>query len=429
MKNKILSMNVSTMVIAIVFTVFLTNSNAQVVPSYVSTNGLLGWYPFNGNANDESNLGTNGTVNSAVLSNDRFGSVNSSFYFNGINSNIDLGINPSINSISNSFSISYWIKPQSFGGMLIANYSSQGSPASSVWRFSSKLLSNGTVEFKYVYSSSGSWQSMNSNTVTLNLNSWYHCVYTRSGSSSNIYINGNLVASNNTLASGNLDNPTSPAATTKFGYNFPSSGGIDYFNGELDDVGIWNRSLNQSEINALYNNCSLNFTSQPQNQSITTSIGSTNFSVSSSSPNATYQWQSNIGFGFLNINNAGQFSGAQSATLTLSNITTSNNNQLFRCLIQDGSCIDTSDIATLTVIDDAGITNQILTDIIVYPNPVNDMIFINNVSGESLTFEIYSVEGKKVLEGKTSNNIDVSKLSKGTYHLRIRQQNITFINQ
>jgi hypothetical protein len=33
------------------------------VPSYVPTNGLVGWWPFNGNANDESGNGNNGTVN------------------------------------------------------------------------------------------------------------------------------------------------------------------------------------------------------------------------------------------------------------------------------------------------------------------------------------------------------------------------------
>jgi len=37
------------------------------VPSYVPTNGLVGWWPFNGNANDESGNGNNGTVNGATV--------------------------------------------------------------------------------------------------------------------------------------------------------------------------------------------------------------------------------------------------------------------------------------------------------------------------------------------------------------------------
>ena len=61
------------------------------VPSYVPTNGLVGWWPFNGNANDESGNGNNGTVNGANLTADRFGNVNKAYSFDGIDDFIDLG--------------------------------------------------------------------------------------------------------------------------------------------------------------------------------------------------------------------------------------------------------------------------------------------------------------------------------------------------
>ena len=53
----------------------LTSLYAQTVPSYVPTNGLVGWWPFNGNANDESGNGNNGTVNGATLTLDRNGAA------------------------------------------------------------------------------------------------------------------------------------------------------------------------------------------------------------------------------------------------------------------------------------------------------------------------------------------------------------------
>ena len=48
---------------------------SQNLPSYVPTNGLVGYWPFNGNANDQSGNGNNGTVNGATLTADRFGNA------------------------------------------------------------------------------------------------------------------------------------------------------------------------------------------------------------------------------------------------------------------------------------------------------------------------------------------------------------------
>jgi hypothetical protein len=56
---------------------------AQNVPNYLPTNGLVGWWPFNGNANDESGNGNIGTVNGALLSTDRFNQNNKSYSFGG----------------------------------------------------------------------------------------------------------------------------------------------------------------------------------------------------------------------------------------------------------------------------------------------------------------------------------------------------------
>ena len=61
-------------------------AQAQSIPSYVPTNGLVGWWPFNGNANDESGNGNHGTVNGAMLTTDRYGNAGKAYSFNGINS-------------------------------------------------------------------------------------------------------------------------------------------------------------------------------------------------------------------------------------------------------------------------------------------------------------------------------------------------------
>ena len=52
--------------------VFNISVFGQSVPSYIPANGLVGWYPFTGNANDMSGSGNNGIVVGASLTTDRF---------------------------------------------------------------------------------------------------------------------------------------------------------------------------------------------------------------------------------------------------------------------------------------------------------------------------------------------------------------------
>ncbi len=48
-----------------------TSLFSQTLPSYLPADGLVGWWPFNGNANDESGNGNDATVNGAALTADR----------------------------------------------------------------------------------------------------------------------------------------------------------------------------------------------------------------------------------------------------------------------------------------------------------------------------------------------------------------------
>jgi hypothetical protein len=91
--------------------VFIGGKAFAQVPSFVPTNGLVGWWPFNGNANDESGNGNNGTVNGATLTTDRFGNANSAYFFNGNSSNSPYIIanSPINNNTASSFSFSIWL--------------------------------------------------------------------------------------------------------------------------------------------------------------------------------------------------------------------------------------------------------------------------------------------------------------------------------
>jgi len=336
-------------------TISLATATMAQVPNYVPTNGLLGWYPFSGNANDESGLGTNGNVFNAILSLDRFNVSNSAYNFNGNNSIIDLGVNGSINSIVNDLSFSYWVKldlgspwPRN---TVLASYSNQ---QGSSWRFIS-WIDRGSLSATSGVLINNNWNYTNSNQNTIQFNQWFHVVHTKANSTFKTYINGILV-NTSVISSININNPTAPAATTKIGVNWPSST-QEPFKGLIDDIGFWNRALTQQEITALYNvsNCANNTTITPQTNSLPTGSTAT-FTATTSDPNPSYVWQSNFGQGFQTLNNFANYSGVNTATLNIANVQLSEHNQPIRVISTAGNCIDTSNVAVINILDTCLVT-------------------------------------------------------------------------
>jgi hypothetical protein len=64
--------------------------------------------------------------------------------------------------------------------------------------------------------------------------------------------------------------------------------------------------------------------------------------------------------------------------------------------------------------------NNNLQTITIYPNPANDMVFINDFEGEAITYRIYNPSGQIVLEGTTTNkSFPTNVLPTGFYTLII----------
>ena len=228
---------------------FTTISFAQV-PNYVPANGLLGWWPFNGNANDESGNGNNGSNNGATLTTDRNGVVDKAYSFDGINDIIDLGSSAGLNSITQNFSISYWIKDSSISdnSMVIACYASGSAGAG--WRYHSAIRED-SVDTRFMRADNITWATNFTPQNSIQLNSWTNIVITRNNSSLSTYKNGNLISQS--IVPNVPVQSTSTMATTKIGANWPSVPNYEFFLGKIDDIGIWSRALTTCEIKDLYN--------------------------------------------------------------------------------------------------------------------------------------------------------------------------------
>ena len=374
------------------------------VPNYVPTTGLVGWWPFNGNANDESGNGNNGIVNGANLVADRNGVANSAYSFNGSSNSIDIG-NPTEFTIQPiSYTQSVWLKLNDFPttNVVYPIISKRHQNNGNDWA-TARIQNNGKC---YFYADDAFYMTPTpAISPSISLSNWYHFTFVKEVNFYKIYLNSIPIDSvyDNHLMGGSTDN-------ILIGAQLAWS---SYFKGVLDDVGIWNRVLTQQEITALYNGCGgSSLITQPTNQSVNPT-NTAQFSVSST-PGSLFQWQTDLGLGFQNVSNAGQYSGANTDTLFVSNVSGFNNNQQFRCIVNSGNCADTSEIAVLTVstLGIEEIMNQpILT---LYPNPTQSSFEIQtNLVYTKL--QIRDMQGRIVKTENAGKTIHIASVQKGTY--------------
>lgn len=258
--------------------------NANSVPSYVSTYGLRGWWPFNGNANDLSGYGNNGTVINATGTTDRNNESNQAYYFNG-SAQIDCGNNSSLNFNDCSFSV--WINTGSLNNTyqtIIAKYDVNflGSYA--------LAINTNRINIWFTPTSGGDF-NINSNTI-LSTNQWYHIVATHSATQgTRIYINGNLDISNS-QSFNVLQAPNDRFRIGSQGDFFP----VRMLNGKIDDVAVWNRAITQAEVLALYtgisacNGSNLQVSVQPTSSSCGLPNGTITSIQSGGTTPYVYQW-------------------------------------------------------------------------------------------------------------------------------------------
>lgn len=212
--------------------------NTQLPPP---TNGLVAYYPFNGNANDESGNGHQGTLSGAILTKDRFDIADRAFLFTAADKN-HITINSSIGNFGvSNFTISVWAKRNSAAGYEIFTQRSAPYGNSSWWELGwGSICVNENLAYK---------ATANVNVDdTLRNDIWYHFVGVRETTTVKFYLNGVLVDADTTQHILNINNLTNAEIGCHF-FERP----LQCFDGIIDDVRLYDRALSESEIRLLYN--------------------------------------------------------------------------------------------------------------------------------------------------------------------------------
>ncbi len=326
---------------------------SQTLPSYVSPQSIIGWWPFDVNAADSSGNELDGEVFGATRTVGRTGTPDSAYDFGvtGItlgarHHEIAIPFDDALNTAN--ITVAAWVKPRT---LFWQGNPEQKSTLIARMQGGDQQLSGAAWSIDYTFNSVIVTISDSANTrVTavddnrLLVNGWNHVAFTYDGESLRVYINGVLRAVKATTLALN----TKSTSGISIGELASATGYWNHVNGVIDEVGMWARALTPAEIKNLVSGCAVAVTRQPSN--VRTGIGATaRFVCVSSIPDVTYQWQRVTPQGAVALTNGGQFSGVNTDTLRIAALTMDNDGAQYRCVIARGTCADSTLAATLTV--------------------------------------------------------------------------------
>jgi hypothetical protein len=203
--------------------------------SPIPSQGLMAWYPFNGNTNDESGNNHKTYPIGTTLTTDRFGNSNKALSFNGTSDYLVTDTTSSF-VLKDSATMSVWINPTKAGDVI---------------RIKSKSANDGFEIASSYVGQIDAWASIDlgltDTSNSIGLNKWYHIVAVLKSKSLELYVNNVLVKNPTSVNTFSMSSP----AFLMIGKHPLNS--FSFFGGFIDDIRIYNRALSIGEIQSLYN--------------------------------------------------------------------------------------------------------------------------------------------------------------------------------
>ena len=197
---------------------------------------LVGEWTFNGNANDTSGYGNNGSSCPSFVP-DRKGQASKACSFNGTSDYVDVGNGASLDvgAEESSMTIEAWVY------LDVVKSSEIVAKVDQYWF---EIKGNSTIEFLFLDTANGIVR-IYSNAGVITAGTWLHLVAVKDGTTGRIYKNGIDATSSSDV----LDDIRTTTNNLLIGsYNASS----DYFNGLIDEVRIYNSALLSYQTKQLY---------------------------------------------------------------------------------------------------------------------------------------------------------------------------------
>lgn len=212
-------------------------SSIAIAQGPVPLSGLIAFYELNGNGDDSSGNEYDGEEYFMTPTEDRFGNPQGAIDFNGVSSRLETGYVFDLPVMT----VSAWAKAEYIWGT--------GEQANVVLTQDSYELTNGLFRMDFTGGDMKLWAGGNTSVYQQEAETdvWYHMVLIRNGLSSQYYVNGELVAEGVTNDYASSDDPN-----IEFVIGSGRSLTYQFFDGQIDDVAIYNRVLHEDEIADIY---------------------------------------------------------------------------------------------------------------------------------------------------------------------------------
>lgn len=216
------------------------------------TDSMIAYFPFSGNFNDASMYSIVGSNNGCTLGLDRFGSGNETMY----NSTSTGYVSFNEPEVKRDFplTISVWVKAVDFSAPNII-FSSDNIYENNYGYWLATQTTTGQIGLSYAAGLGGANTSNRRSFVTnevLQIGVWHHIVaIIRGYNDMEVYIDCTKCTGNYSGTGSQTIGYSSSESRigSNIGNNWNPNG--NYFNGDIDQIAIWNRSLSSQEINTL----------------------------------------------------------------------------------------------------------------------------------------------------------------------------------
>ena len=224
------------------------------VPDYVPTDGLVAWYPFNGNADDESLNGHDAVVEGAILADDRFGNPSSAYLFDG--DDRIFPSNPETFPLAER-TTSIWMKSNAGAqnGRELFGYGGggYGQNCGTSWILTYNNQGNSSAQDAFELQGHCNVSSTIAPLDSVEFLNWHNIVVRTSALGTDMFIDGVLLSHNTIFINNTIPNcavlGSVPAPDGACVYQSDAN---ERWDGILDDFGVWHRALTDVEILGIF---------------------------------------------------------------------------------------------------------------------------------------------------------------------------------